>query len=167
VWVNARGPQPSAKFPNGSSGPSTGCSVVGNCLQGNAPAGLRSDNVCDETIVANVVTASDGAAGLMLVGGNRRVSVVANTVGQLVPSKAQAGVLVQPRAPSSNAAHNYTPSSGSGLVDVLVRANVSPDDAALTGHGLDIAGSETPRSDASRSYSAMAGDMVTVGANLH
>ena len=41
--------------------------VVGNCLRDNAPAGVRCDNVSDETVVGNVVSNSDGAAGLMLV----------------------------------------------------------------------------------------------------
>ena len=168
VWVNARGQQPSTKFPHSSSDPSAGCVVVGNCLQGNAPAGLRSDNVSDETIVGNVVSNSDGAAALMLLGGNRRVTVVANTVGgQLVPSKTQAGLLIQPSAPSSDATHSYSPSSGSGLIDILVRGNVSPDHQALSGHGLNVAGTETPRDDQSRSYSSVGGDMVVVGANVH
>ena len=168
VWVNARGQQPSTKFPHSSSDPSAGCVVVGNCLQGNAPAGLRSDNVNDQTIVGNVISNSDGAAGLMLLGGNRRVTVVANTVaGQLVPSKTRSGLLIQPSAPSSDATHSYSPSSGSGLIDILVRGNVSPDDQSLTGHGLNFAGTETPRNDHSRSYSSAAGDMVVVGANVH
>lgn len=168
VWVNARGQQPSDKFPHGSSGPSTSCSVVGNCLQGNAPAGLRSDNVSDEAIVGNVVSDTDGAAGMMIVGGNRRVAIVANTVGgQLMPPKAQSGLVVQPRAPGSDNTHSYSPSSGSGLVDVLVRANVSPDTKALSGHGLSFAGSEATQKENARTYSSATGDMVAVGANLH
>jgi hypothetical protein len=41
--------------------------VVGNCLRDNAPAGVRCDNVSDETLVGNVVSNSNGAAGLLLV----------------------------------------------------------------------------------------------------
>lgn len=168
VWVNARGSNSSSKFPHGSAGPSTGCSVVGNCLQDNAPAGLRSDNVCDETIVGNVISNSDGAAGLMLLGGNRRVAIVANTVGgQQLPTRAQWGILVQQNAPSTDTEHSYVPSSGSGLIDVGIRSNVCPDSNAHTGHGLHFAGTAVPHHDDTRVYSSATGDVVEVSGNLH
>ena len=191
VWLNARGHHSPPKFPNGSSGPTVGCSLVGNCLRDNGPAGVRSDNVSDATIVGNSVSNSDGAAGMMLLGGNRRVAVVANTLGwpqssspsaaasiagagagaekdhSRSISKSQSGVLIQPQAPNNDAAHSYLPSAGAGLVDLCVRSNVAPDSDTVSGQGLKIAGSETTAKDQSRVYTPSAGDSVAVGANLH
>ena len=50
---------------------------------------------------------------------------------------------------------------------MLVRANISPDNEVVSRHGIDVAGSATPHNAESESYAAVAGDMVTVGANLH
>lgn len=164
VWVNARGKAASAKFPNASAGPTVGCTVVGNSLLDNAPAGVRSDNVSDETLVGNSIVNSDGAAGVLMVGGNARVAVVGNTISSGTvdrvdpadhqPSKPLSlfGVLIQPAAPVSDKAHTYVPATGVGLVDICVRANVSLDAMAATASkngGMTVAGNHkvTPPDD--------------------
>ena len=177
-----------------------GCTVVGNSLLDNAPAGVRSDNASDETLVGNSIVNSDGAAGVLMVGGNHRAAVVGNTISGGVidhahpktAAKAMYGVLVQSAAPPSDDTHTcvtlssfflylaapfltgqlqmrgrYVPSTGVGLVDVCVRANVSPDGAVATKNGgVHVAGSRTQTPDDSAVFAPEHGDNVAVGDNL-
>eukprot|EP01052_Picozoa_sp_SAG31_P008108 SAG31_NODE_401_length_16206_cov_10.920780_7_plen_296_part_00 len=127
IWINSRGGHASTKFPNGNSGPTVNTVVVGNCLRANAPAGIRfvacssglsrlsyvvmtrdlnfsemfliirCDNASDEAIVGNTVSDTNGAAGLLLVGGNHSAAVVGNVAGcnGAQPPTALHGVLVR------------------------------------------------------------------------